>query len=66
MGKCGFVDFSPAKAKEVLMNRKADRVYVNGKVYTVDANDSVQSAFCVKDDRFVAVGTEEEVLKYCD
>ncbi|MBQ8589467.1 MAG: amidohydrolase [Firmicutes bacterium] len=48
------------------MDRKADRVYVNGKVYTVDAKDSVQSAFCVKDDRFMAVGTEEEVLKYCD
>ena len=48
------------------MERKADRVYVNGKIYTVDAENTVVQAFCIKDDRFMAVGTEEEVLKYCD
>jgi len=48
------------------MNRKADRIYVNGTVYTVDDRNSKVSAFCVRDDRFVAAGTEEEVLKYCD
>ena len=41
--------------------RKPDVAYVNGKVYTVDPNFSVATAFCLSDDRFVAVGTDEEI-----
>lgn len=36
--------------------RKPDVAYVNGKVYTVDPNFSVATAFCLSDDRFVARG----------
>ena len=41
--------------------RKPDVAYVNGKVYTVDPNFSVATAFCLSDDRFVAVGTDQEI-----
>lgn len=43
----------------------ADQVYFNGKVYTVDQMGSVQQAFCVQGDRFLAVGSNEEMLAYC-
>ena len=36
--------------------RRPDTAYVNGKVYTVDGEFSVVSAFCVEGDRFVAAG----------
>ena len=45
--------------------RKPDVAYVNGKVYTVDPNFSVATAFCLSDDRFVAVGTDEEIRALC-
>ncbi len=36
--------------------RAADTVYRNGRIYTVDANDSVQEALAVRDGRIVYVG----------
>ena len=45
--------------------RKPDVAYVNGKVYTVDPNFSVATAFCLSDDRFVAVGTDQEIRALC-
>lgn len=41
----------------------ADTIYVNGKVYTADANDTLAEAFAVADDRFVAVGSNAQVRK---
>jgi predicted amidohydrolase YtcJ len=38
-----------------------DLVLVNGRIYTVDPSDSVASAVAVKDGRFVAVGSDDEV-----
>jgi predicted amidohydrolase YtcJ len=40
-----------------------DTIYVNGKVFTADANDSLAEAFAVAGDRFVAVGSSAQVLK---
>jgi hypothetical protein len=45
------------KAKEV----KADVVYRNGFVYTVDGVRSRAEAFAVKDGKFIAVGTNEDM-----
>ena len=45
---------------------KAEKMFYNGKIYTVDANESVQTAFCIYDDRFIAVGSDEEMLAFCD
>jgi hypothetical protein len=39
----------------------ADSIYVNGKVVTVDAHDSIAQALAVKGDRILAVGTNEEI-----
>ena len=42
----------------------ADLVFVNGKVFTADARDSVRPAFAVRGDRFVAVGTNAAVRRF--
>lgn len=42
----------------------ADLVFVNGKVFTADAKDSVRPAFAVANGRFVAVGTNQAVRRY--
>ncbi|MEE9536305.1 MAG: amidohydrolase family protein, partial [Desulfobacterales bacterium] len=46
-----------AKAKDV----KADVVYRNGFVYTVDGVRSRAEAFAVKDGKFIAVGSNEDM-----
>jgi len=42
--------------------KQADLIVHNAKVYTVDNPFSVVSAFAVKEGKFVAVGTDDEVL----
>jgi predicted amidohydrolase YtcJ len=42
----------------------ADVVFVNGKVFTADAQDHVVQGFAVTGDRFVATGTDGDVRKY--
>jgi len=41
----------------------ADMILVNGKVVTVDANDSVVEAVAIKDGRILATGSSSEVRK---
>jgi predicted amidohydrolase YtcJ len=43
--------------------RTADTIYVNGKVFTADATDSLVEAFAVAGDRFIAVGSNAQVRK---
>ena len=40
---------------------KADLLVYNAKVYTVDSSFSKQEAFVVKDGKFLAVGTSEDL-----
>ena len=42
----------------------AEKVFVNGKVVTVDSSFSVKEAFAIKNGRFVAVGTDSEVRRW--
>jgi predicted amidohydrolase YtcJ len=42
----------------------ADIVFVNGKVFTADDADHVVQGFAVKDDRFVATGSDDEVRRF--
>jgi predicted amidohydrolase YtcJ len=42
----------------------ADIVFVNGKVFTADAQDQVVQGFAVTGDRFVATGTDDTVRRY--
>ncbi|MBN1270635.1 MAG: amidohydrolase, partial [Candidatus Aminicenantes bacterium] len=39
--------------------QKADKVYINGNVYTVDKKFSKVTAFAVKDGKFIYVGDDE-------
>lgn len=40
----------------------ADVVFLNGRIATLDARDSVAGAVAVKDERFLAVGSNDEIL----
>jgi predicted amidohydrolase YtcJ len=42
----------------------AERVFVNGKVVTVDSSFSVKEAVAIKNGRFVAVGTDNEMRRW--
>ena len=42
----------------------ADLIYFNGDIYTVDENNPTAQAIAVKDDRILAVGTEEAVKSF--
>jgi predicted amidohydrolase YtcJ len=44
--------------------QKADRVYINGNIYTVDEEFSKTSAFAVKDGRFIYVGDDAGAKAY--
>ena len=48
---------SPVKTKKVI----ADKVYKNGFVYTVDGVRSRAEAFAVKDGKFIAVGSNDDM-----
>lgn len=43
------------------LDSTADLVYVNGKIYTVDEQQSWAEAVAIKDGAFIAVGTTEDV-----
>ncbi|MED0671218.1 amidohydrolase [Aneurinibacillus aneurinilyticus] len=43
---------------------KADTVYLNGNIYTVDAKFSKADAMVIKDQKFIYVGNKEQAEKY--
>lgn len=45
----------------VLVPQRVDVLYVNGRIYTMDANYTVTSALAVRGDRVVAVGSKSEL-----
>ena len=52
---------SPAGAATARVGAAPDTVFVNGKVFTADANSRVVQAFAVDDGKFVAAGTNAAV-----
>lgn len=46
------------------VNEDADVVFINGKVITVDADDTIAEAVAVKDSLIIAVGTTTEIMNY--
>src|SRR5262245_498815 len=42
----------------------ADIVFINGKVFTADSQSAIAQAFAVKDDRFVAAGSNADIRDY--
>lgn len=45
-------------------SQKADSVYLNGTIYTVDSTFSKASAMAIKEQKLLYVGTQEEAKKY--
>jgi predicted amidohydrolase YtcJ len=43
---------------------KADLIIQNGKIYTVDATNSIVESVAVKDDKILAVGSTDAIQKY--
>jgi len=48
------------------MKIKADKIFINAKAYTMEAEGVYKEAIVVKDGKFVYVGTTEEALKNYD
>lgn len=46
---------------QILDNRKADAVFYNGHVISVDAEDTIYEAIAVADNKILALGTTEEM-----
>lgn len=45
-------------------SRRADTVYLNGKIFTADAKDDVVQGFAIAGDRFIAVGGNAAMRRY--
>ena len=45
---------------------KADRVFLNGKIYTVNGKDDWAQAVAIKDNKIVYVGSDEGAKEFCD
>ena len=52
---------APAAARDV---QDADKVYINGNIYTVDEKFSTASAIAIKEDRFIYVGDVAGIQAY--
>ncbi|HQV01026.1 MAG TPA: amidohydrolase family protein, partial [Bacteroidia bacterium] len=44
--------------------KKADAIFYNAVVYTVDSTFSVAEAFAVADGKIIAIGSKADILKY--
>ena len=42
----------------------ADKIFVNGVIYSIDSNSSVYESMAIKDGIIVALGSKEEIRKY--
>jgi predicted amidohydrolase YtcJ len=56
--------FATAIGAQARTPEPADIVFVNGKVFTADAQDHVVQAFAVTGDRFVAIGSDDSVRRH--
>ena len=51
-------------ATSIALAQNADRIYYNGKIVTVSTKAPIAEAVAIHGDRFLAVGSNEEVLKF--
>ena len=52
------------EAATLSSEEKADLIYINGKVYTVDDKKAWAEAFAIKGGKFIAVGSNKEMEKF--
>lgn len=45
---------------------KADKIFINGRVYTVNKEREWAEAVCVANNKIIFVGSTDEVLEYKD
>jgi len=50
----------------MMEQKKADVIFFNGKIVTLDARDTIASAVAVTDGRILAVGSDEEIKETSD
>lgn len=48
---------------EVIKTMTPDKIYFNGKIITVDGDFTIAEAVAIRKDRFLAVGSNEQILK---
>ena len=48
------------------INNVASLILLNGKFHTVDREKPLANAVAIKDGKFLAVGTENEVMQFAD
>lgn len=46
------------------VEEKADSIFFNGKIYTADSKDAVVQALAIKKGQILAVGTDQDILKF--
>ena len=56
--------FIAAATFPISAQEQADRIFLNGKIITVDEAFSIQQAMAIKENRILAVGTDEEMKPY--
>lgn len=55
---------SDNKKSVIAAQQVADALYINGKIYTVDANRSWAEAVAIRDGKFIGVGTSDAMQKF--
>jgi predicted amidohydrolase YtcJ len=54
---------SPAQSSRAAIAESGDLILINGKIITVDANDSIAQAIAIHNGKIVAVGSNDEIRK---
>src|SRR5262245_22632015 len=51
---------------ERVTSTSTDIIFINGKIITVDAKDSIAQAIAISDGKILAVGSNDEIQKHAD
>ena len=63
-GLAAAVAFTHCAGRPLPEDIAADLIFYNGKIITVDANFSIASALAVKDDKFLTLGPDNDILSW--
>jgi predicted amidohydrolase YtcJ len=66
LGKSLVISITLTVAAGMAQAQTADSILVNGKILTVDRNNSIVQALAIRDGRILATGSNEEVRKRAD
>ena len=63
-GLAAAVAFTHCAGRPLPEDIAADLIFYNGKIITVDSNFSIASALAVKDDKFLTLGPDNDILSW--